>query len=64
VVGWVTSGGYAHYVDKSMAQGYVPKELAGDTSKGAFEIEIIGDNRKATIITAPPFDPEGKRMRG
>ncbi len=24
VVGWVTSGGYAHYVDKSLAQGYVP----------------------------------------
>lgn len=64
VVGWVTSGGFAHYVDKSMAQGYVPVELAGDTSAGAFEIEIIGDNRKATIITEPPFDPEGKRMRG
>lgn len=64
VVGWVTSGGFAHYVDKSMAQGYVPVELAGDTSNGAFEIEIIGDNRKATIITEPPFDPEGKRMRG
>jgi dimethylglycine dehydrogenase len=63
VVGWVTSGGYAHYVDKSMAQGYVPKELAGDTGQGAFEIEIIGANRKATIITDPPFDPEGKRMR-
>ena len=31
---------------------------------GAFEIEIIGENRKATIITEPPFDPEGKRMRG
>ena len=63
VVGWVTSGGYAHYVDKSMAQGYVPKELATDTGKGAFEIEIIGENRKATIIIDPPFDPEGKRMR-
>ena len=63
VVGWVTSGGFAHYVNKSMAQGYVPKELAGDTSQGAFEIEIIGENRKATIITEPPFDPEGKRMR-
>jgi dimethylglycine dehydrogenase len=63
VVGWVTSGGFAHYVDKSMAQGYVPKELAGDTASGAFEIEIIGENRKATIITEPPFDPEGKRMR-
>jgi dimethylglycine dehydrogenase len=46
-----------------MAQGYVPKELAGDTGKGAFAIEIIGENRKATIITAPLFDPEGKRMR-
>jgi dimethylglycine dehydrogenase len=61
VVGWVTSGGYAHYVDKSMAQGYVPKELVGETG---FEIEIIGEMRKATIITEPPFDPEGKRMRG
>ncbi len=60
VVGWVTSGGYAHYVDKSMAQGYVPKELVGETG---FEIEIIGEMRKATIINEPPFDPEGKRMR-
>jgi dimethylglycine dehydrogenase len=64
VVGWVTSGGYAHYVDKSLAQGYVPVELAGDTGQGAFEIELIGENRKATIITDPLFDPEGKRMRG
>ncbi len=64
VVGWVTSGGFAHFVNKSMAQGYVPKEIAGDTSKGAFEIEIIGKNRKATIVTEPLFDPEGKRMRG
>jgi dimethylglycine dehydrogenase len=64
VVGWVTSGGYAHFVDKSMAQGYVPKELATDMAKGAFEIEIIGENRKATIIAEPLFDPEGKRMRG
>ncbi|MGH6908406.1 MAG: glycine cleavage T C-terminal barrel domain-containing protein, partial [Aestuariivirga sp.] len=63
VVGWATSGGYAHFVGKSMAQGYVPKELAEDISKGAFEIELIGKNRKATILTEPPLDPEGKRMR-
>jgi dimethylglycine dehydrogenase len=63
VVGWVTSGGYAHYVEKSMAQGYVPKELAGDTGNGAFEIEILGEMRKATINLDPPFDPEGKKMR-
>jgi dimethylglycine dehydrogenase len=64
VVGWVTSGGFAHFVNKSMAQGYVPKELADDTSNGAFEIEIIGAMRKATIITEPLFDPKGERMRG
>jgi dimethylglycine dehydrogenase len=63
VIGWVTSGGYGHYVDKSLAQGYVPKELATDTAKSAFEIEILGERRKATIITDPLFDPEAKRMR-
>ena len=64
VIGWVTSGGYAHYVDKSLAQGYVPKELAGEVKFGAFEVEILGDRRKATIITEPLFDPKGERMRG
>jgi dimethylglycine dehydrogenase len=63
VVGWVTSGGYAHYVDKSLAQGYVPKELAAETGQASFEIELLGERRRATIITEPPFDPEGKRMR-
>jgi dimethylglycine dehydrogenase len=63
VVGWVTSGGYAHHVGKSMAQGYVPKDLVGDLAAGAFEIEIIGEMRKASINVDPPFDPEGKRMR-
>jgi dimethylglycine dehydrogenase len=61
VVGWVTSGGYGHFVDKSIAQGYVPKELVDETG---FEIELIGEMRKAKIIVEPLFDPEGKRMRG
>jgi dimethylglycine dehydrogenase len=63
VVGWVTSGGFAHFVNKSMAQGYVPKELADDLASSAFEIEIIGEQRKATIIVDPLFDPKGERMR-
>ncbi len=60
VVGWVTSGGYAHYVDKSLAQGYIPKELVGDDE---FEIEIIGEMRKARINHEPLFDPKGEKMR-
>ncbi len=63
VVGWVTSGGYAHSVEKSMAQGYVPAALSQDESAGLFEIEILGRRRPARIAVAPPFDCEGRRMR-
>jgi dimethylglycine dehydrogenase len=64
VVGWVTSGGYAHFVGKSMAQGYIPAALASDESEGLFEIEILGHRRPARINIEPPFDPKGERMRG
>ena len=64
VIGWVTSGGYGHYVERSLAQGYVPRSLAGDTGPGAFEIEILGERRAATIAPEPLFDPQGRRMRG
>ncbi|MEW4456916.1 FAD-dependent oxidoreductase [Roseibium algicola] len=63
VIGWVTSGGYAHYLRKSLAQGYIPSELAANTQEGAFEIEILGERRKATIISEPLFDPKAERMR-
>jgi dimethylglycine dehydrogenase len=62
VVGWVTSGGYAHAQGKSMAQAYVPREHA-QTPTG-WEIEILGDRRKATLQAEPLFDPKGERMRG
>ena len=62
VVGWVTSGGYGHWVKKSIAMGYIPKELA-DESTG-FEIEVIGERRTATLIREPLFDPKGEKMRG
>jgi dimethylglycine dehydrogenase len=64
VIGWVTSGGYAHYVRMSMAQGYVPAALSEDESPGLFEIEILGKRRPARINIEPPFDPKGERMRG
>jgi dimethylglycine dehydrogenase len=31
--------------------------------EGAFEIEILGERRKASILSEPLFDPEGARMR-
>ncbi len=62
IVGFVTSGGYGHYVERSIALGFVPRELAVDGE--AFQIEILGDLRTATVTTKPLFDPEAKRMRG
>jgi dimethylglycine dehydrogenase len=63
VVGGVTSGGYAHSVRLSMAQGYVPAALATHETAGMFEIEIMGERRKARINVLPPFDSDGERMR-
>lgn len=63
VIGWVTSGGYAHNAGKSMALGYIPTENASILEKGAFEIEIIGERKSATIQANPLFDPEGIKMR-
>lgn len=64
VVGWITSGGYAHGVGLSMAQGYVPAALAERAEEGLFEIEILGVRCPARIAVEPPFDPTGERMRG
>jgi dimethylglycine dehydrogenase len=61
VVGWITSGAYGYSVQRSLAMGYVPAGLAG--AKSGFEIEIIGERRKADRLTAPAFDADGARMR-
>ncbi|TPJ21224.1 FAD-dependent oxidoreductase [Mesorhizobium sp. B2-7-2] len=62
VRGWVTSGGYAHHSKKSVAMGYVPKEIA-DRPDG-FEIDILGKRHAARIQAAPLFDANFERMRG
>jgi len=61
VVGWVTSGAYGHRVQRSLALGYIPAALAA--APEGFEIEILGERRKAKRESAPPFDPDGRRMR-
>jgi dimethylglycine dehydrogenase len=63
VVGWVTSGGYGHFVEKSLAQGYIPRALAERDESGVFEIEILGIRQSATIAIEPLFDPSGAKMR-
>ena len=61
-VGYVTSGGYAHHVGKSMALGYVPPELAAHDAE--LEVEILGARYPARVTATPLYDPNGGRMRG
>jgi len=62
VVGWVTSGGYAHNSGVSMALGYVPKEHAD--AAGAWQIELLGERLPARLQHAPIWDANAERMRG
>lgn len=64
IVGYVTSGTYAHFTDKSVAMGYVPTSVANDDAAGAFQVEVFGEMLSATVTTTPLFDPEARRMRG
>jgi dimethylglycine dehydrogenase len=61
VVGWVTSGGYGHSVGKSLALGYVNRDVAEQT--GGFEVELIGERCAAVRLIRPAYDPDGTRMR-
>ena len=61
VVGFVTSGGYAHYSEKSVALGFVPVQLIEGGAD--FAIEILGERRPARLVREPVLDPAGERMR-
>ncbi|MDQ2067886.1 FAD-dependent oxidoreductase [Xinfangfangia sp. CPCC 101601] len=61
-VGQVSSGTYGYSVGKSLAIAYLKadKVKAGDE----VEVAILGLPHKAVVLAEPPFDPEGKRLRG
>ncbi|MBT9369455.1 FAD-dependent oxidoreductase [Rhizobium sp. CSW-27] len=61
VVGWVTSGGYAHAAGCSVAMGYVPKAHAA--VRDGWQIELLGEMLEATLQPVPLFDADGSHMR-
>jgi dimethylglycine dehydrogenase len=61
-VGYITSGGYAHHLQQSMAMGYVPSDLAHAGT--SFDVEINGEMYAAKVIDAALYDPTGLNMRG
>ena len=61
-VGYITSGGYAHHVGKSMAMAYVASAHAEAGTK--LQVEILGEMKEAVVQGAPVYDPDGGKMRG
>ncbi len=61
-VGFVTSGGFGHWVGKSLAMALVdPAAAAVGTQLKTY---VVGDPRPARVIAPSPHDPDGARMRG
>jgi len=61
-VGLTTSGGFGHYVGKSLGFAYVPPELADADTK--LEVGLLDERCAAHILSAPAHDPRNERLRG
>ena len=60
-VGVTTSGGYGHYVCKSLGFGYVPPRLAAPGTN--LEVTLLGERRRVTVLEKPAYDPDNERLR-
>lgn len=58
-IGRVTSGTYGYTVGMSLALGYVKGAKPGDR----VQVMVLGTPHNAVILTEPPFDPKGERLR-
>lgn len=61
LVGRATSGGYGWRTGKSLALAMVPPDMTDPGTE--FEIDILGEWRRATVIGESPFDPANERLR-
>ena len=67
VAGRVTSAGYAYSIGKMIAMGYVAnggEPVDADyINAGSYELLIADQHVPAAASLAPPYDPDGSRMR-
>jgi dimethylglycine dehydrogenase len=60
-IGSVATGGYGHFLGKSLALAYVKSEKAVPGASVA--VELLGEMRPAVIHTEPLYDPKNERPR-
>jgi dimethylglycine dehydrogenase len=60
LVGFVTSGGYGHRAECSVALGYLDAAWCAPGTELA--IDILGERRRATVTEGPVYDPDNERL--
>jgi len=60
LVGMVTSGGFGHCCNLSLAMAYLD---AGTDPTAALSVTILGEQRVCRILPQAPIDPLGERLR-
>jgi 4-methylaminobutanoate oxidase (formaldehyde-forming) len=60
--GRVTTGGYGHRVERSIAFAYLP--TASSEPGTAVEVDLFGDLIPGAVVSEPLYDPENARIRG
>ncbi len=60
-VGLTTSGGYGHFVKKSLGFGYVSPDLAEAGTE--LDVGLLDERRKAIVLKDPAHDPSNERLR-
>ncbi len=61
IVGYVTSGGYGHRVERSIALGYLRPEFAQVGTQ--LHVNVLGQMRAATVDVESPYDPKNEALR-
>ncbi|MFO1169883.1 MAG: FAD-dependent oxidoreductase [Hyphomicrobiaceae bacterium] len=61
VVGATTSGAYGHRTGRSLAFAYVQPDYAVPGTP--LTVQLLGEQRPATLLTAPPYDPQNAKLR-
>jgi dimethylglycine dehydrogenase len=60
-VGRITSAAHAHSIGDCLAHAYVPAEHAAEGTE--LEVAVLGERRRACIVSPSPWDPGNTRPR-
>jgi len=60
-IGVTTSGGYGHFVQKSLGFGYVDIQYVEPGTR--FNIDLLGKPCVATVLQQPAHDPDNQRLK-